>query len=110
MAWNVFADAKDFLHLCFKRQPKERPNALKLSQHKFITTEVPLRMCPESKPEPITAAAAAANSDHAHDEDTSSKLKLELNVDMPTDTKNLESSKHRFTGSVTEHCSLVCSL
>lgn len=90
-------DGKDFLNLCFKRQPKERPNALALSRHKFITTEVPsATISLESKSEQVTGAAAT--SDHAHDENANTKDKLKLNLGTQTDTKDLEPTKHRFTG------------
>ena len=104
--WHLSADAKDFLNLCFKRQPKERPNALALARHKFITTDVPSATTSlESKSEQITAS-----SDHAHDEKTNTKDKLKLNLDTQTDTKDLEPTKHRFTGSVIERYSLVFSV
>lgn len=89
-------DAKDFLSLCFARQPEDRPNALTLSRHKFIIAEVPATsISPASNSEPA-AASAAVNSKHSHDESANTNLNLKLNI--ATENKELDSAKHHFTG------------
>ena len=96
--WNTRTDAKDFLCLCFARQPEDRPNALTLSRHKFIIAEVPATsISPASNSEPA-AASAAVNSKHSHDESANTNLNLKLNI--ATENKELDSAKHHFTGSV----------
>lgn len=45
---NLSAEGKDFLHLCFKRNPAERPSASMLLEHHFIRSPHPLDVLSQS--------------------------------------------------------------
>jgi hypothetical protein len=57
-------EAKDFLLHCFKRNPKERPNATRLLQHPFVVYSDPKRKIPH----PMRPAEMHSVSDDESDE------------------------------------------
>eukprot|EP00741_Cyanophora_paradoxa_P001846 tig00000507_g1789.t1 len=57
---HLSADAHDFLMLCFRRSPKERPNASRLLTHPFVANAETILEDEAAEAEAEAAAAAAA--------------------------------------------------